>query len=1064
MAHYRQSTSARKFTRGMSAVRRRATDQGAGQGGDDGVTLLEVVVAFVILMISLIPLSYLFTNALISAGQSTNQQTALSIAEKWVEVLENTTPPVNSYGEVVVDTSGYPQGPAPSSATSTAAGSSVGANLDAVSTINLASSANFAAATTSVPQTVEVTTGTTTQATTSVSYSAISGNTLTCTTNPCSTTSAVMSSSSSDPIAQATVATPTETKGSTVYTLQAKYSWAVAQNSGAASPPDLCTSGTPQLLKLTVNVSWGPNADGNNIQDSTLINYPPTGVQTLGFIALQMSGDTGASDTQSPSHPWSYRVQSIPVKVAGQQSLPTLYPDSYGCVFAQVLPGSYSISVGQPANGYPTGTTYASPEFVANATGSVTNHVWSPPTCEPQPACTSTPGSLPTVNVAIGAVTRVTSTLSSDYPGFDQATTVNLNYPSSTAVEDGVTCPGAGTITCVATGENSSGTAAVTWANGSSWSTATIPSAVSVTRISSMACPTSTTCIAVGYGSGGAVILNGSGSASPQLTADSGSAIPSGSGADLTQVVCPSTTQCVALGTTSTGTGVVLSGTISSGGDVWTQETIPAGIAALSSLVCPTSATGCAAIADTTSGGTPLVITGPAGAGTWAAGTSSGFTLTSLTQIACPTSTTCMAIGSGKIGSSTTVSPVVLSAVVTGGTGLGSTGSTVAWAADTLTSTTVTQLGQIVCPVTTKCLITGVGTYTAGSTMTTGGLLLYGPTAGPLKSEFPVDVSAPISAITEVTCPTSTNCTLIGSSSGTAVIFTGTINGTNTAPDTWNQNTVPSSSVLSQVVCPSASSCLVMATGTSASNPQGLLFYTTNSGTNWYSATLPASDSMQYFDGISCVTGGTGTCSAVGATPTGSVVLTTSTGPGGSWSDQTPSGLSGYSATGIPLEISNNNGLLPSAYINAVTAGANPNATQLPAVYPLTQQYSLFAGDCSTEANAYNTSSFATIPGGITGVTAGLSSPTVPLGLLPVQVVHKSGVDVGQAYAGATLTITATTASCNADNYTIQTAGADGLSRTQVPYGTYNIFVNGSATAAGTVTVAGVPSQVTVSA
>jgi hypothetical protein len=81
-----------------------------------------------------------------------------------------------------------------------------------------------------------------------------------------------------------------------------------------------------------------------------------------------------------------------------------------------------------------------------------------------------------------------------------------------------------------------------------------------------------------------------------------------------------------------------------------------------------------------------------------------------------------------------------------------------------------------------------------------------------------------------------------------------------------------------------------------------------------------------------------------------------------------------------------------------------------------------------------------------------------------VEVVHKSGVDLGQPYAGATLTITATTASCNADSYTIQTAGGDGLSRTQVPYGTYNIFVNGSTTSAGTLTVAGVPSQMTVSA
>ena len=97
--------------------------------------------------------------------------------------------------------------------------------------------------------------------------------------------------------------------------------------------PNLCTSGTPQLLKLTVTVSWGPNADANQVQDSVMINYPPFGVQTLGFLALQFSGDSTANDAQG--NPWSERVAAIPVTFTGPQVL-TLYPDPYGCVFAQV--------------------------------------------------------------------------------------------------------------------------------------------------------------------------------------------------------------------------------------------------------------------------------------------------------------------------------------------------------------------------------------------------------------------------------------------------------------------------------------------------------------------------------------------------------------------------------------------------------------------------------------------------------------------------------------------------------------------------------------------------------
>jgi hypothetical protein len=203
-----------------------------------------------------------------------------------------------------------------------------------------------------------------------------------------------------------------------------------------------------------MGVSWGPNADANNVKDSILLNYPPSGVQTLGFLALQMQGDTTASDTQSPSAAWSSRVQAIPVTISGTQTLPTLYPDSYGCVFAQLEPGTYTVSVGQPTNGYPAGTSYGSPPFVANAAGIVTNHVWGPTQSEPQPLGTPNPTTLPTVSVSIGAVTKVQSALNGDYPGFDQASTVNLAYPSSTATEDGVSCPGAAQITCIAAGQN----------------------------------------------------------------------------------------------------------------------------------------------------------------------------------------------------------------------------------------------------------------------------------------------------------------------------------------------------------------------------------------------------------------------------------------------------------------------------------------------------------------------------------------------------------------------------------------------------------------------------------
>jgi hypothetical protein len=90
----------------------------------------------------------------------------------------------------------------------------------------------------------------------------------------------------------------------------------------------------------------------------------------------------------------------------------------------------------------------------------------------------------------------------------------------------------------------------------------------------------------------------------------------------------------------------------------------------------------------------------------------------------------------------------------------------------------------------------------------------------------------------------------------------------------------------------------------------------------------------------------------------------------------------------------------------------------------------------------------ATIPGGISGVTSGMSSPVVPLGQLSLQVNHASS---GLAYAGAAVTITASTSGCTNDAYTLQATGADGLSRTEVPFGSYTLSVAG--TSVGSVVV-----------
>jgi hypothetical protein len=89
----------------------------------------------------------------------------------------------------------------------------------------------------------------------------------------------------------------------------------------------------------------------------------------------------------------------------------------------------------------------------------------------------------------------------------------------------------------------------------------------------------------------------------------------------------------------------------------------------------------------------------------------------------------------------------------------------------------------------------------------------------------------------------------------------------------------------------------------------------------------------------------------------------------------------------------------------------------------------------------------------------------VPLGLLSVQVLHSTGNSIGLPYA-ATLSLqsTATGLGCGADIYPLQSAGVDGLSRTEVPYGTYTLTITtaGGTTAVSSVNVGG--SSVTVGA
>ena len=1079
--------------------------------GDEGVSLIEVMVAFTILMIALIPLSYLFTTAIIQAGQSKNQQTALSIAEKWTEILSNLNPPANSYGEVIVDSNNAPVGPA-SGSTTTTASYSVNSVMTTPTSIVVAGTATLAAATVAIPQTVVITTsaGPDTITYTGQTYS---GSNIVSLTGIQGWSTAGETIANGAAISQTSAVTPTELKGGTTYSLQAEYEWSSVQNgtmgtttvstaatipanlalstltvastssfassgsanvttsagtqtvnysgitsttltgitgwtaagaisSGAAviqrvSKPNLCASGTPQLLKLRMTVGWGPNSDVNNVQDSIIINYPPAGIQTLGFIALQMSGNTTANDSQGD--PWNLRVQAPPVQIVqtsgGSQTL-TIYPDNYGCAFAQVRPGTYTVTVSNASSGIPAGTTYGNPSFVANTAGILSGHLLQQPTTEQQTG----------IPVAIGAVTNLNANYPTAFPGYDQGSSINLSYPSSSAFDDGVSCPGAGTITCVATGQNGAG-ADLAWANQSAWSNVTVPGTVA--RIASVACAGAVECVGVGYGGGKGIILDGSTGANPAATAAPNATTALTGVTSLSQVACPSANNCVAIGTSSTG-AVVLSDTITTGIDSWTAATLPAAITGLTTLTCPTGGTGCVALGTTSTGGngTPIVVSGGFG-GTWVADTTyTGFTLSSLSSLACPAAATCLATGVGKIGAGTT-GPIVINGIAPSGLAA----SAVGWTADTLptiASTTINALTGITCPPSSpKCLFTGTGTK-----VTSVPLVLFGPlTASAALTNDPLP--AAVASLSQTVCPSSGVCVSIGSTTSVPAaptILSWTINAVGTADTPLTATINPPSGTLSQLTqvnCPSTSTCAVTGVNTSTSNQPSAFLLASNGGTSTFNPiALPSANPALYLSDIDCTTLGSPVyCSAVGSGATGAVAFSSNSGPSGPWSDQTPAGLAGAVVQGLPVEL-NNNGLLPSSYANVVTAGASPNVTLLPDLFPFNSGYALFAGDCSAElgAGGFNQAQASTIPGGT-------SSATIPLGLIQVRALHLSGTGISLPYAGATFSLTAT--SCSADTYILPAAGPDGLSRIDVPYGTYNLTVTGASATTVSVTVGG---------
>ncbi len=217
-------------------------------------------------------------------------------------------------------------------------------------------------------------------------------------------------------------------------------------------------------------------------------------------------------------------------------------------------------------------------------------------------------------------------------------TWVSQSVPTTSATVNGIACTG--DSSCIAAvGQTSNGVASGgLWSttNGTSWSSQNIPTSVALNDV---ACPSTSTCFAVGTSSSATGVALG--------TTDGGSTwtiltVPPGVGA-LDGVACTSMQDCIAVGADS------IVGT-TNGGATWTTQALPIGIVGtptFNSVACDSSAT-CYAVGSTNSG---AVAAKTSGGGVWTNLTLPAG-LETLRGIACPTAKGCTSVGGNPSSSS----------------------------------------------------------------------------------------------------------------------------------------------------------------------------------------------------------------------------------------------------------------------------------------------------------------------------------------------------------------------------------------------------------------------------
>lgn len=327
-------------------------------------------------------------------------------------------------------------------------------------------------------------------------------------------------------------------------------------------------------------------------------------------------------------------------------------------------------------------------------------------------------------------------------------------------------------------------------------------------------------------------------------------------------VACPSTTTCYAVGHNSTSSADILATT--DGGATWTNQTVPSGVASLDAVACPSPAT-CYAVGFGGGSYDGVIVATTDGGTTWRSqSTPVGGDDTSgyLSGVACPSTTTCYAVGSDEGTSTADI--------------LATTNGGATWMAQVPAAQEVNQarsLAAVACSSVADCLAVGsdglLSTTDGGTTWNNEDDLLGVALGGEPDG---------------VACPSATTCYVVAGGTSKNIVVT-TDGGT-----TWTVRTLSSPTSLTGVACPSTTECFAVAgTGSIASPHSAFLAATTDGATTWDTATLPGG--LDGLFGVACAS--TDECDAVGVTsPSGDGVVIATTDAGATWTDETlPAGV-----------------------------------------------------------------------------------------------------------------------------------------------------------------------------